>query len=115
MLLSAAKGAAEILATRVARMRQEPYPTRHTVQDAPLQMRMRRHDRRERFLIGLDNRFGAVLPVPVCLKGENFLHGNGKKARLRVRMPNVLFTPSSYFIAAHASRGGARFFAALPG
>lgn len=115
MVLPAAKRAAEIPATRVAGVREEPNPTLHTVRDTPLEMGMGRDDRIHRDLILPDQRFGAVVLVPVRPKREKLLDGNGKKTKVPVRMRIVFCTPSSYFIEAKASRGGPRSFDALPG
>jgi hypothetical protein len=114
MVLPAAERAPQVPATRVAGMREKPNPTMSTLRDTPLETGMRRKDGVQRDLILPDQRLGAVVLVPVRPKREKLLDGNGKKTKLSVRMRSVCFTPSSYFIEANASRGGTRFFRALP-
>jgi hypothetical protein len=56
-------------------------------------------------LILTDERFSAMILVPIGAKRENFLEADDKKARLSVTMASDSFTPSSYLIGAQASRG----------
>ena len=57
-----------------------------------------------------DQRFGAVILVPIRTKRENFFQSYDKKAKLSVTMPSVLNTPSSYRPDAKAPRRRTRFF-----
>ncbi|MDA1052602.1 MAG: hypothetical protein O3C40_19270 [Planctomycetota bacterium] len=110
MVLPAAKCAAEILATRVAGMRQEADPTVAAANRAVLQIRTIAQDGIQRVLILTDKRIGAVVLVPILAKRENFRDRYDKIARFSVTMLIGFCIPSSYSLDAKASRGRARFF-----
>ena len=60
-----------------------------------------------------NDRFDAIIQVPIFSKRENLLDRDDKKARFSVTIRRTFFTPSSYFIGAKASRSRARFFCGI--
>jgi hypothetical protein len=113
MLLSATKWATQIATTLVPRMSQKANPAVNALGRTATQLRMRLDHRVQRRLILPDQQLGAIVLVPIRAKREKLLDPDSKKARLSVRMRNVLCTPSSYRIEAKTSRGRTRFFLAL--
>ena len=114
MVLSATERTTQVRAPGKARMRQEVNPTVCAAHEATPQLGMGLQDRVQSGLIVTDQRVGAIVPVPVVAKRENFPDCDDKKPRLSLTMRSVLVTPSSYRLDAKASRGRARFFCGLP-
>jgi len=77
--------------------------------DASLKLGMGLHGRIHGRLILPNKRLDAIVLMPIRAKGENFLQRDKKNAKLSVIIW-MLCTPSSYLIAANASRGRAKFF-----
>jgi hypothetical protein len=107
---AATERTAKILASRIAGMRQEADPAVATARNASPQMRMGLEHRVQRHLILLDNRFSAVILMPVLAKRENFREGYDKRAKLSVMIASVICMSSSYRLDAKASRGRAGIF-----
>ncbi len=110
MVQSTAEGATEILATRVAGMRQEADPAVATADSAVLQIRTIAQDGIQRVLILTNKRMGTVVLVPILAKRKNFRDSYDKIARFSVKMLIGFCITSSYPLDAKASRGRARFF-----
>jgi hypothetical protein len=115
MVLPAAEGATQVPAISVARVGEKANPAVLAGDGTILQLGMGLQDRIQRDLILPDERFGAIVLVPIGPKRENLFQRYGKKARFSVIIWSVLHTPSSYLIDAKASRGRARFFCAIRG
>jgi len=113
MVPPTAERATQVDSTRVAGMRQEPYPATNAGRHAASQFRMGLQVRVQGGLILSDKRVSAIVLVPIRAKREKLLDGDDKKTRLSVRIRIDLVTPSSYLFDAQASRGRARFFYAL--
>ena len=110
MVLSAAKGTAEIPTTRIARMREEANPAVAAAHRAVRQIRTIPQDGIQRQLILTNERKGAVVLMPVLAKRENFRDGYRKTVKFSVKMLIVLCISSSYSLDAKASRCRARIF-----
>jgi hypothetical protein len=110
MVLSAAEGAAEIQATRVARMRKESNPAVAAAHRAVPQIRAIPQDGIQRDLILTNERLGAIVLLPILAKSKNFRDGYSKITKFSVKMLIVCCISSSYPLDANASRGRARIF-----
>lgn len=110
MVLSTTKRAAEILSTRIPRMREEANSTAATGNRTLFQTRTIAQDGIERELILTNKRTGAIVLVPIFAKRKNFPDGYDKIARFSVKMLIVLSISSSYSLDAKASRCRARIF-----
>lgn len=110
MVLPAAKGAAEILAARVAGMREEAYAAVTTPHRAGLQIRTIAQDGIQREMILTNKRNDPVVLMPIFAKREIFRDGYYKIARFSVKILIGFCMTSSYSFDAKASRGRARFF-----
>lgn len=102
----------QVLSAGVAAIGQEPNSAVHAVHRTVAQLRMQLQDGVQFRLIVTNKRMSAIILVPVGPKSEKLPDRDDKKARFSVRMRTVLFTPSSYFIDARASRGRTRIFCA---
>ncbi len=100
VVLPAAKGAAEIPAVRIARMRQESNPAVTAAYGAGLQIETIAQNGIQRQLILPNKRVGAVVLVPILAKCENFRDGYDKNARFSVRMWRLLSMSPSYYLDA---------------
>lgn len=100
VVLPAPKGAAEIPAVRIARMRQEPNPAVTAAYGAVLQIGTIAQDGIQRPLILTNKRVGAVVLVPIFAKREKFRDGYDKNARFSVRMWRLLSMSPSYYLDA---------------
>jgi len=110
MMSPAAKGAAEILAARVAGMREEAYAAVTTPHRAGLQIRTIAQDGIKREMILTNKRISGVVLVPIFAKRIKFRDGYSKITRFSVKMLIGFCIASSYSFDAKASRGRARFF-----
>jgi hypothetical protein len=108
--LTTPKGTTQVPPAHVLRCGEKPYPAVGAGNEATLNFRMSRYGRVQRCEILPDNRFGAIVLVPIGPQGEKLPDGDGKKAKLSVIIWSVLYTPSSYLLDAKASSGRARFF-----
>jgi len=109
-MLPAAERAAEILATRVAGMRQKADPAVKAENRTVPQLRMIAQDGIQRALILPNKRKRAVVLVPLFAKRENFGDRYDKSARFSVKMSSGFCISSSYSLDAKASRRRARIF-----
>jgi hypothetical protein len=110
MMLPAAERATQILATRVAGMRQKADPAVKAENRAVPQLRTIAQDGIQRALILPNKRKGAVVLVPLFAKRENFGDRYDKSARFSVKMSSGFCISSSYSLDAKASRRRARIF-----
>ena len=110
MVLPAAELAAEIQATRVARMRKEANPAVAAEHRAVPQIRAIPQESVQREVILTNERLDAIVPVPILAKIKNFRDGYRKTTRFSVKMLSVCCISSSYPLDANASRGRARIF-----
>jgi len=110
MMLPAAECAAEILATRVAGMRQKADPAVKAENGAVPQIRTIAQDGIQRALILSNKRKDAVVLVPLFAKRENLGDRYDKSARFSVKMSSGFCISSSYSLDAKASRRRARIF-----
>ena len=110
MVLTAAKGTAQITPARVAGMRQEANPAVAAPHGAALQIGTTPQGRLEHPFILTNKRTGVVVLVPILAKRENFPDGYSKTAKFSVKMLIVICMSSSYSLDANASRGRARIF-----
>ena len=110
MVLSAAKGTAEIPTTRIAWMREEANPAVAAADCAVLQIRHSPQGRIQRQLILTNKRTGAVILMPILAKREDFRDGYKKIARFSVKILICFCISSSYSLDAKASRCRARIF-----
>ncbi len=95
MVLSAAKGAAQILAARVAGMSEKAYAAVATAHRAVVQARTIPQDGIKRDLILTDKRISTLVLVPIFRKSENLLDSYDVKARLSVMIWMLLCMTSS--------------------
>jgi hypothetical protein len=109
-MITAAKGAAQVLSASIPRMTEKPDPAVATEGDAVLKMGMFRQGGVQRPLILLNERLSAVALMPVPAKVKNFPEGYQKSARFSAMIESSLHTSSSYHLDAKASRGRARIF-----
>jgi hypothetical protein len=110
MVLSAAKGTAEIPTTRIAWIREEANPAVAAAHCAVLQIRNSPQGRIQRQLILTNKRTGAVVLMPILAKREDFRDGYQKIARFSVKILICFCISSSYSLDAKASRCRARIF-----
>jgi len=110
MMSPAAKGAAEILAARVAGMREEAYAAVAAAHGTGLQIRTIAQDGIKREMILTNKRNDPVVLMPIFAKRETFRDGYYKTARFSVKTRISFCMTSSYSFDAKASRGRARFF-----
>jgi hypothetical protein len=110
MVPPATDGAAQVQTPSVARVGEKPQSAMRAVSHKWQQFVIGGQDGVECGLILMDERFSAMILVPIGAKRENFLEGDDKKARFSVRMASDGFTPSSYLIGAQASRGQGEVF-----
>jgi hypothetical protein len=113
MVLSATKGATQIPAAGIARMREKANTAVATPHRAVAQIRTIPEDGVERPLILPNKQNNPVVLVPIFAKREKFRDGYNKSDRFSVTMPSGFFISSSYSLDAKASRGRARIFCAL--
>ena len=112
-MLPAAECAAEILATRVAGMRQKADPAVKAENRAVPQFRMIAQGGIQRALIFPNKRKRAVVLVPLFAKRENVGDRYDKSARLSVKILICCCMSPSYRLDAKTSRGRARIFFCL--
>lgn len=110
MMSPAAKGAAEVLAARVARMGQEANPAVAAAYGTGGKIRGLSQDRIESGLMLTNERISVVVLVPIFAKRIKFRDGYSKITRFSVKMLIGFCIASSYSFDAKASRGRARFF-----
>jgi hypothetical protein len=110
MMLPAAERTTQVPSASIAGMSQKANPAASAVHAAPLQLGMGLQDHVQRGMILPDERFDAIVLMPIRATREKPRDGYGKKAKFSVILSIVLVTPSSYLFDAIASRGRARFF-----
>ncbi len=110
MLLTAAEGAAQVLPTPIAGMREETDLTVAASYCAVRQIRAVSQERVQSELILTNKLTSPVVLVPILAKRESFRDGYNKIARLSVITLIVLCISSSYSLEAKASRGRAGIF-----
>jgi len=103
MVLSAAERTTQILAPGVPGMGQKANAAMTAGNGAAVPLGMGRKGSVQRDQILPDQRLGAVLLMPIRLKGEKLPDGDDKKAKLSVTLSRLLHTPSSYLTEAKAS------------
>jgi len=84
MMITAAERAAQILAARIAGMRQKANPAVAAERHAHAQMRMGRQHQLQGQLILLNKRLGAAVLLPILAKSKYFRDGYYKRARFSV-------------------------------
>jgi hypothetical protein len=112
MVLAAAELATEIQPTRVAGMRKEANPAVAAAHRAVLQIRTVPQRGVQRDLILTNERFGAIVLVPILAKSKNFRDDYRKIIRFSVKMLIGSCISSSYYLDAKTSRRRARIFSA---
>lgn len=103
MMRSAAKRTTQVLAASVPGMRQKTQVAVHATNHTTLQFRMALQHGVQGQQIQPDQRPGAVVLVPIFPGSEELPDRDDKKARFRVTLEKMFFTPSSYLTEAHAS------------
>lgn len=110
MVRPATEWAAQILPTRIARMREKANPTMAAGDRTACQTGMIAQDGIQRQLILTNKRTSAVVLMPSRAKRKEFPDGYDKNARFSVKMLTVLCMSSSYSLDAKAASSRARIF-----
>jgi hypothetical protein len=108
-VLSTTEGTVEIIAPRVVSMSEKANPAMPTAGRAE-PLGKQRQDRVDGLLILLNERNGAILPMPIGAKRETFRQRDHKNARFSVRISNGMSISSSYPLEVNPSRCGTRIF-----